>query len=77
MLLLVSLNLLNLVQSLIIVCGYFSLCLNLLNSLQTIGLLVGSYIVALRVTRGESDPSEFVVFITYLAQVGKHFILHT
>ena len=26
-------------------------------------------IVALRVTRGESQPHEFVFFITYLAQV--------
>ena len=37
--------------------------------LQTLGLLVGSMIVALRVTRGESEPYEFVFFITYLAQV--------
>ena len=41
---------------------------------QTTGLLVGGMIVALRVTRGEASPSEFVVFITYLAQVG-HFRL--
>lgn len=26
-------------------------------------------IVALRVTRGQSDPSDFVIFITYLAQL--------
>ncbi|KAJ6497879.1 mitochondrial half-size ABC transporter [Mycena sanguinolenta] len=48
-----SLNLLNLVQNFII----------------TTGLLVGSMIVALRVTRGESRPSDFVIFITYLAQL--------
>ncbi|EPT00005.1 hypothetical protein FOMPIDRAFT_129886 [Fomitopsis schrenkii] len=48
-----SLNLLNLVQNLII----------------TLGLLVGSMIVALRVTRGESEPYQFVFFITYLAQL--------
>ncbi|TFK75330.1 hypothetical protein BDN72DRAFT_954958 [Pluteus cervinus] len=47
------LNLLNLVQNLII----------------TVGLLVGSMMVARRVTRGESEPYEFVVFITYLAQL--------
>jgi ATP-binding cassette subfamily B (MDR/TAP) protein 6 len=36
---------------------------------QSIGLLVGSMIVALRVTRGQSTASDFVIFITYLAQV--------
>lgn len=50
----VSLNLLNLVQTLII----------------TSGLLVGSLIVASRITRGQSNTSDFVVFITYYAQVG-------
>ncbi|KII92241.1 hypothetical protein PLICRDRAFT_133692 [Plicaturopsis crispa FD-325 SS-3] len=49
----VSLNLLNLVQNFII----------------TLGLLVGSLIVALRVTKGHSKPSDFVYFITYLAQL--------
>ncbi|KAH9924903.1 uncharacterized protein B0H18DRAFT_1010688 [Fomitopsis serialis] len=48
-----SLNLLNLVQNFII----------------TLGLLVGSMIVALRVTRGQSKSYEFVFFITYLAQL--------
>ncbi|KAG0708293.1 ABC transporter type 1, transmembrane domain-containing protein [Suillus ampliporus] len=48
-----SLNLLNLVQTLIITCG----------------LLVGSLIVALRITRGQSNTSDFVVFITYYAQL--------
>ncbi|KAI0093127.1 hypothetical protein BDY19DRAFT_922216 [Irpex rosettiformis] len=48
-----SLNLLNLVQNFII----------------TVGLLVGSMIVALRVVHGQSQPHEFVFFITYLAQL--------
>ncbi|KAL5524042.1 hypothetical protein ACEPAG_8215 [Sanghuangporus baumii] len=48
-----SLNLLNLVQ----------------NLLMTIGFLVGGMIVALRVTNGLSSASEFVVFVTYLAQL--------
>jgi ATP-binding cassette subfamily B (MDR/TAP) protein 6 len=48
-----SLNLLNLVQNFII----------------TSGLLVGSAIVARRVVHGDLDPSKFVVFITYLAQL--------
>ncbi|KAI0743423.1 hypothetical protein C8Q80DRAFT_1107266 [Daedaleopsis nitida] len=48
-----SLNLLNLIQNFII----------------TMGLLVGSMIVALRVVRGQSKPHEFVFFITYLAQL--------
>ncbi|KAJ7497117.1 mitochondrial half-size ABC transporter [Mycena latifolia] len=48
-----SLNFLNLVQNFII----------------SIGLLVGSMIVALRVTNGHSAPSDFVIFITYLAQL--------
>jgi hypothetical protein len=30
-------------------------------------------IVALRVTKGESDPSDFVFFITYLAQEGYYY----
>lgn len=49
----ISLNLLNLVQNFII----------------TLGFLVGSMIVALRVTKGESDSGGFVIFITYLAQL--------
>ncbi|KAI0674774.1 hypothetical protein C8Q78DRAFT_1008851 [Trametes maxima] len=49
----VSLNLLNLVQNFII----------------TLGLLVGSMIVAMRVVRGQSKPHQFVFFITYLAQL--------
>ncbi|KAI0915776.1 hypothetical protein AcW1_003720 [Taiwanofungus camphoratus] len=49
----VSLNLLNLVQNFII----------------TLGLLVGSMIVALRVTQGQSEPYQFVFFVTYLAQL--------
>ncbi|KAJ7078899.1 hypothetical protein B0H15DRAFT_859656 [Mycena belliarum] len=48
-----SLNFLNLVQNFII----------------SVGLLVGSMIVALRVTNGQSAPSDFVIFITYLAQL--------
>ncbi|KAF7321485.1 ABC transporter protein [Mycena kentingensis (nom. inval.)] len=48
-----SLNLLNLVQNLII----------------STGLLFGSLIVAHRVTTGESAPADFIVFITYLAQL--------
>ncbi|KAJ6593694.1 hypothetical protein B0H19DRAFT_31568 [Mycena capillaripes] len=48
-----SLNLLNLIQNFII----------------SIGLLLGSMIVALRVTKGQSKPSDFVIFITYLAQL--------
>lgn len=39
------------------------------DEMQTLGLLVGAMIVALRVTRGQSQPHEFVLFITYLAQV--------
>ncbi|KAH9858534.1 hypothetical protein C2E23DRAFT_908588 [Lenzites betulinus] len=49
----VSLNLLNLVQNFII----------------TLGLLIGSMIVAMRVVRGQSQPHQFVFFITYLAQL--------
>ncbi|KAI8975885.1 hypothetical protein BD414DRAFT_172105 [Trametes punicea] len=49
----VSLNLLNLVQNFII----------------TLGLLAGSMIVAMRVVRGQSAPHRFVFFITYLAQL--------
>ncbi|KAG5637231.1 hypothetical protein H0H81_005353, partial [Sphagnurus paluster] len=49
----ISLNLLNMVQNLII----------------TVGLLIGSMLVAYRVTKGESDSGSFVVFITYLAQL--------
>ena len=36
---------------------------------QTVGFLVGGMIVALRVTNGLSSASEFVVFVTFLAQV--------
>lgn len=49
----ISLNLLNLVQNFII----------------TLGLLIGSIIVARRVIRDESGSSDFVIFITYLAQL--------
>uniref|UniRef100_A0A0W0EYS8 Putative mitochondrial half-size ABC transporter n=1 Tax=Moniliophthora roreri TaxID=221103 RepID=A0A0W0EYS8_MONRR len=49
----ISLNILNLIQNFII----------------TAGLLVGSIIVARRVTSKQSDPSDFVIFITYLAQL--------
>ncbi|KAF8629157.1 hypothetical protein AX17_005742 [Amanita inopinata Kibby_2008] len=49
----VSLNMLNLVQNFII----------------TLGLLIGCMIVAFRVTQGRSQASDFVVFITYLAQL--------
>ncbi|KAG6891759.1 hypothetical protein C0992_006180 [Termitomyces sp. T32_za158] len=49
----ISLNILNMVQNLII----------------TLGLLIGTMIVALQVTRGESDSGDFVVFITYLGQL--------
>ncbi|KZS98398.1 hypothetical protein SISNIDRAFT_448616 [Sistotremastrum niveocremeum HHB9708] len=49
------------------------LSLNLLNFVQnaiiTTGLLVGSLIVAARVTQGVIDASDFVIFITYLAQL--------
>lgn len=48
-----SLNVLNLVQNFII----------------SSGLLVGSMIMALRVTRGQSEPYQFVFFVTYLAQL--------
>ncbi|TFL04872.1 hypothetical protein BDV98DRAFT_562962 [Pterulicium gracile] len=48
-----SLNLLNLAQNLII----------------TVGLLLGSMIVAFRVTEGHSGSRDFVYFITYLAQL--------
>jgi len=48
-----SLNVLNLVQTLII----------------TSGLLIGSIIVASRITKGQSNTSDFVVFITYYAQL--------
>ncbi|KIY66216.1 mitochondrial half-size ABC transporter [Cylindrobasidium torrendii FP15055 ss-10] len=48
-----SLNLLNLVQNFII----------------TVGLLVGSLMVAHRVVSGKTDSSNFVVFIVYLGQL--------
>ena len=34
-----------------------------------LGLLIGGVIVSLRIAHHECDMSEFVVFITYLAQV--------
>ncbi|THG93856.1 hypothetical protein EW026_g7493 [Hermanssonia centrifuga] len=37
-------------------------------------LLVGSMLVALRVTRGRSQPHQFVLFITYLAQVNQSLV---
>ena len=63
-------NLLNLVQNLIIVrtlCGSCSLLL--MSLFQGVGLLVGSMIVARRIVIGQLDPSYFIFFITYLAQV--------
>jgi hypothetical protein len=52
----------------------FIVTLNLLVLLQTLiltlGLLVSSIIVSSRITRGESNTSDFVVFIAYYAQVG-------
>jgi len=36
---------------------------------QTLGFLVGSIIVALRVTNGDSSASDFVIFISYLVQL--------
>ncbi|KAI9457421.1 hypothetical protein F5148DRAFT_1287661 [Russula earlei] len=48
-----AMNLLNLVQNLII----------------TVGLLVGSMIVARRIVNHQLDPSYFIYFITYLAQL--------
>lgn len=49
------------------------LALNVLNLVQTLvitsGLLVGSIIVASRITKGQSDTKDFVVFITYYAQL--------
>jgi hypothetical protein len=65
---------LNLVQNFIIVSTlYFDVShTNVDLALrQSLGLLVGSMIVALRVTKGTSAPSDFVFFITYLAQVGR------
>ena len=54
--------------------SYSIVSLNLLNLAQTFiitsGLLVGSMIVASRITKGQSNTSDFVVFITYYAQVG-------
>ncbi|KAG6920115.1 hypothetical protein DXG01_010183 [Tephrocybe rancida] len=49
----ISLNLLNMIQNLII----------------TFGLLAGSMMVALQVTKGQCDAGGFVMFITYLAQL--------
>ncbi|KAF8908803.1 hypothetical protein CPB85DRAFT_1435915 [Mucidula mucida] len=49
----ISLNVLNLVQNFII----------------SVGLLVGSLIVAHSVTTGEAEAADFVIFITYLAQL--------
>ncbi|KAG1727623.1 P-loop containing nucleoside triphosphate hydrolase protein [Suillus lakei] len=54
------------------------LSLNLLNHVQTLiitsGFLVGSLIVASRITRGQSNTSDFVVFITYYAQKLLHLL---
>ncbi|KAF8626834.1 hypothetical protein AX15_004665 [Amanita polypyramis BW_CC] len=49
----ISLNMLNVVQNFII----------------TLGLLIGSMIVGYRVTQKQSEASDFVVFITYLIQL--------
>ncbi|KAK0195216.1 mitochondrial half-size ABC transporter [Armillaria mellea] len=49
----ISLNILNLVQNFII----------------TVGLLIGSLIVARSVTHGQAHASDFVIFITYLGQL--------
>lgn len=54
-----------------------SFCLCSTVSFQTFGLLVGAMIVASRVTRGLSQPHEFVFFITYLAQVSPDYIWNT
>ncbi|KAF8267679.1 hypothetical protein EI94DRAFT_1729904 [Lactarius quietus] len=49
------------------------MAMNLLNMIQnliiTVGLLVGSMIVAQRVVNGQLEPSDFVFFVTYLAQL--------
>ena len=47
----------------------FDLSLTVLSHRQTVGLLVGTLIVAQRVTVGTLKASDFVFFITYLAQV--------
>ncbi|KAJ8581560.1 P-loop containing nucleoside triphosphate hydrolase protein [Rhizopogon salebrosus TDB-379] len=51
----------------------FNFTLNLLVLLQTLiltlGLLISSIIVSSRITRGEGNTSDFVVFIAYYAQV--------
>jgi hypothetical protein len=69
----VSQDLLNLVQNFIIVSPVLSLSAGfhilILFVLQTVGLLVGSLVVALRVTNGQLAASDFVFFVTYLAQV--------
>lgn len=49
----ISLNILNLVQNFII----------------TVGLLVGSLIVAWSVANGQASASDFVIFVTYLGQL--------
>ena len=47
-------------------------CTRLLTALlQTVGLLVGSLIVAQRIVNHQLDPSYFVFFVTYLAQVSR------
>ncbi|EJD52626.1 hypothetical protein AURDEDRAFT_55717 [Auricularia subglabra TFB-10046 SS5] len=51
------------------VMAYLNLLNIVQNSIISLGLLVGSTIVALRVTRGEAKSSDFIVFITYLAQL--------
>ena len=68
----VSLNFLNMVQNLIIVRYRSPYYIAVLNTHQTLGLLVGSMLLALRVTKGLSDSGDFVLFITYLSQVSIH-----
>jgi len=47
-------------------------CTRLLTALfQTVGLLVGSMIVAQQIVNNKLDPSYFVFFVTYLAQVSR------
>ncbi|KAF5389422.1 hypothetical protein D9757_004356 [Collybiopsis confluens] len=67
----ISLNLLNLVQNFIIVSirSNSSLRTFAYESMKTSGLLVGSMIVARRIIRGDLEPYHFVIFITYLAQL--------
>ena len=65
-----SMNILNLVQNLLMVSSPCRVVqCQMISSFQTVGLLVGSMIVAQRVVNGQLDPSRFVLFIAYLAQV--------